>query len=465
MELGGVTVQAASVGGVTERGLVAGEGVVCRCGPEACRGELALPVVPAVLIEVIREPVQRPARDAGLAVSQLLIAVPGAGSGGAGSGRAGTDAGERPADAFAGDGRVGQGLLQPVLAQGVPFGVGQVPGRGCFQEGLRQADPHAQAAGIHRRVDQRRRGGRRVAVPGQQLGRPGQELDDLPVLRRRGGLGQPRVPRLAELLQLRCGERGGHGDVVAGQQLPRLGMRIGAARRAGGQAVPELRPQRGQHQHRGAGRVPQQLPQPGGDPFAQPAVRDVEVELGLVQPHHGPRPDARQLAQRGIGAGRVDRMPQPPLLGSWSRSSCSASQQARVLPVEDPPTSTAIPLLPSAAARTTEPSSVSWSRGTYAGSAGSPGCGSSGCTGRCTSSANGSFTSASGHPASTNRAAACSLTHGRLSGSGRPRHCRILALRRDPLEPDRAQRAVSLARVMLHDDPDSAAAVEHQRAG
>ena len=41
----------------------------------------------------------------------------------------------------------------------------------------------------------------------------------------------------------------------------------------------------------------------------------VEVELGLVQPHHGPRPDARQLAQRGIGAGRVDRMPQPPLPG------------------------------------------------------------------------------------------------------------------------------------------------------
>ena len=128
-----------------------------------------------------------------------------------------------------GDGGVGQGLLQPVLAQGVPLGVGQVPGRGGFQEGLRQADPHAQAAGIHRRVDQRRRGGRRVAVPGQQLRRPGQELDHLPVPRRRGGQGQPRIPRLAELLQLRSGERGGHGDVMAGQQLPRLGVRVGAA--------------------------------------------------------------------------------------------------------------------------------------------------------------------------------------------------------------------------------------------
>ena len=35
----------------------------------------------------------------------------------------------------------------------------------------------------------------------------------------------------------------------------------------------------------------------------------------------------------------------------------------------------------------------------------------------------------------------------------------------DPLQPDRPQCAVSLARVMLHDHPDRAAAVEHQRAG
>jgi hypothetical protein len=58
-------------------------------------------------------------------------------------------------------------------------------------------------------VDQRRRGGRRVPVPGQQFRRPGQELDDLPILRPSGGLGQPRVPRLAEPPELRSGERGG----------------------------------------------------------------------------------------------------------------------------------------------------------------------------------------------------------------------------------------------------------------
>ena len=44
VELGGVTVQAARVGGITERSLVGGEGVSCRCGPEAGRGDLALPV-------------------------------------------------------------------------------------------------------------------------------------------------------------------------------------------------------------------------------------------------------------------------------------------------------------------------------------------------------------------------------------------------------------------------------------
>ena len=170
---------------------------------------------------------------------------------GGAAGRAGADAGQRPAGALARDGGVGQGLFQPVLAQGVPLGVGQVPRRGGFQEGLRQARSHAQAAGIHRGVDQRRRGGRGVAVPGQQLRRPGQELDHLPVRRRPGRQHQPRVCRPGELAHLRRGERGGHGDVVPGQQLPRLGVPVVTAGRAGGQGVPELGPQRGQHQHRG----------------------------------------------------------------------------------------------------------------------------------------------------------------------------------------------------------------------
>ena len=222
-QLGGVPVQAAGVGGVAERGLVAGRGVRGGCGPELRRGDLAGAVRPAVLVQVVRQPVQRPRRD--LRAGGLVAAVAGGGSGRAGAG-AGAGAGQRSAGALARDGGVGQGLVRPVLAEGVPLGVGQVPGRGGFQEGLRQARARAQAAGIHRGVDQRRCGGRGVAVPGQQLRRPGQELDHLPVARRPGRQHQPRVCRFGELAHLRRGERGGHGDVVPGQELPRLGVPI-----------------------------------------------------------------------------------------------------------------------------------------------------------------------------------------------------------------------------------------------
>jgi len=104
-------VQATSVGGIAEYGLVAWEGVICGCGPEACRRELAVSVIPTVLFKVIREPVQRRARDAGRTLSWLLIVVPGTESWWAGSTRARTDAGQRAADALARNGRVGQGLL------------------------------------------------------------------------------------------------------------------------------------------------------------------------------------------------------------------------------------------------------------------------------------------------------------------------------------------------------------------
>ena len=141
VELSGITEKSASKGGLTERGLVARRCIVCYRSPEARRGDVTLPVVSAELTEVIRESVQRHAWAADLAVGHLLTATGGAGTCCAGAGCAGADAGERPADAPARNGRVGQGLLQPVFALGVPFGIGQVPGRGCFQEGPRQADP------------------------------------------------------------------------------------------------------------------------------------------------------------------------------------------------------------------------------------------------------------------------------------------------------------------------------------
>jgi hypothetical protein len=234
-ELRGGPVEAASASAGGEGGEVCWPGAGGG-GPETRRRDQGVPVAAAVLVEVVGQPVQR----------RSIVASARRAPGVVRAGVAGADAGQRPADALARGGGVGQSLLQPVLGQLVPVGVGQVPGRGCFQEGARQVGAHPHAAGIHRCVDQRRCSRLRVPVPGQQLRHPGQELDDLPILRP-GGLGQARVPRIAEPLQLRGGERGRHGNVPAGQQLPRLGMRIGAARRAGGQVIPELRPERGQH--------------------------------------------------------------------------------------------------------------------------------------------------------------------------------------------------------------------------
>jgi hypothetical protein len=62
-----------------------------------------------MLVQVVREPVQRP--RGGSHAAGLVPAV----AGGA-AGRAGADAGQRPAGPFARDGGVGQGLFQPVLA-------------------------------------------------------------------------------------------------------------------------------------------------------------------------------------------------------------------------------------------------------------------------------------------------------------------------------------------------------------
>jgi len=113
----------------------------------------------------------------------------------------------------------------------------------------------------------------RVTIPGQQLRRPGQELDHCPVRRGPGRQRHPHVCCPGELVQLRRCERGGHGDVVPGQQLPRLGVPILTAGRAGGQRVPELWPHGGQHQHqhRGPAEVAQQLPSPAATRSPSPA--------------------------------------------------------------------------------------------------------------------------------------------------------------------------------------------------
>ena len=64
VQAGCVAVQAAVVGGVAELGLVGGRGVRGGGGPELGRGDLAGALRPAILVQIVREPVQRPAAAA-----------------------------------------------------------------------------------------------------------------------------------------------------------------------------------------------------------------------------------------------------------------------------------------------------------------------------------------------------------------------------------------------------------------
>ena len=107
-----------------------------------------------------------------------------------------------------------------------------------------------------------------------------------------------------------------------------------------------------------------------------------------------------QLRHYGLGPGRVERMPAP---ASPAAADVSPPSRRGVLPVDDPPTSTAIPVCPLAAAATTRASSASWSRRAYGGSTGRPAPAEPTATGRCTSRANGSVSSATGRPAGGSR--------------------------------------------------------------
>ena len=168
VQLGGVPVQAAVVGGVAERGLVAGRGVRGGRGPELRRGDLAGAVRPAMLVQVVREPVQRPRGG-----SHAGGLVPAAAGGAAG--RAEADAGQRPVGALARDGGVGQGLFQPVLAERRPTGrrsgtpARRLPGRPA-------AGPLPCPGGGHpsrRRSAPPRRAGRCGTGPAAPAPRPG----------------------------------------------------------------------------------------------------------------------------------------------------------------------------------------------------------------------------------------------------------------------------------------------------
>ena len=115
-QAGCVAKQAAVLASSGEGWQVAWGGEATCRPPEFCRGYVTPTGATAVLLKVVRQPVNRPG-----------------GRDGAADG-AGTDAGQRTSDAPARGGGVGEGLFQPVLAEPVPVGVGQVAGRGRFQE-------------------------------------------------------------------------------------------------------------------------------------------------------------------------------------------------------------------------------------------------------------------------------------------------------------------------------------------
>ena len=152
-ELRGGPVEAAIAGGGGKGGEVswlgAGGG-----GPEIRRQDLGVPIAAAVLVEVGGHLVQRRSIVAGARRASGVVRA----------GAAGADAGQGSGDTVAQPGGVGEGLIQPVVTQLTPFGVGQVAGGGALKQGERQVRATAQAPGVHRRPDERPRARRRPLV-------------------------------------------------------------------------------------------------------------------------------------------------------------------------------------------------------------------------------------------------------------------------------------------------------------
>ena len=312
-------------------------------------------VTAAVLVEVVRQPV----RGSGSA------------SAGAASGR-GRMRVSGPRAPLHGAGGVGQRLLQPVLAGSVPLRIGQVAGAAASRNACGMARAHAQAAGVHRRVDQRPRGGRGVAVPGQQLRRPGQELGHPAVL---GALRRPRPARIrrpAQLPQSAEVKAAGTGmscpasssRACACGSSPPAGRAVSCPSTAA-TAWPAPAPGA-----RAGSRSSSRSPAATRSPSPPSAA---EVLLGLVQPHHRPRPDTA-AGRRSAASGRDG------LIGCHSRhpGTCRAAVPAPPsrpgsCPSTNRPPAPRSVLGPASGRPTRRASAASCSRGTYGGSAGRPG--------------------------------------------------------------------------------------------
>ena len=154
---------------------------------------------------------------------------------------------------------------------------------------------------------------------------------------------------------------------------------------------------------------PARVPGPGRDRAAVPGARPRPARRACPQPPRGrtgprsatPQSAARYPADRAArpraGPGRSDAIAATAWAGPAAGAALPSRPGSYRWRTRRPgPRSGCGPPRPRALSG---PAPASWSRGTYVGSSGSPAGASSGWTGRCTSSANGSLTSASGHPA------------------------------------------------------------------
>lgn len=214
-----------------------------------------------------------------------------------------------------GAGQLGEGGLRPVVAEIPVVAVTQVVGRGVDQECLRQVQPRAKAAGVHRGLRDGPGGRRAVFVAAQEFGGTGQVLCHLPVDACPGeGVGQQLI---AVLGQYGCGpqrlrvEAVGDGEGASGQELadPAVLIRPAGCGQGGVLAL-VLGPHGPQDQDGCPAGVGQQGVHGGRDALAGQGV--AEVVLCLVQPHDGARADALEVLQCGVGAGRIEGVPQPP---------------------------------------------------------------------------------------------------------------------------------------------------------
>ncbi|MFF7127208.1 hypothetical protein [Streptomyces sp. NPDC008240] len=101
-------------------------------------------------------------------------------------------------------GEFGEGGFGPVVGELVVVALAEVVGGGVGEEGLREVEADAEAAGVHRRFQQRFGGRACVLVAGEEFGGTGQVLGDPPVGVGAGeGVGQQPVTALGE--SSRCG--------------------------------------------------------------------------------------------------------------------------------------------------------------------------------------------------------------------------------------------------------------------